>query len=52
MKANQSKLNDSLDQWMKSLEEAKEFLRQGDWENLEKFLSEAADWRESLGSGK
>ena len=52
MKANQSKLSESLDQWMKSLEEAKEFLRQGDWENLEKFLSEAADWRESLGSGK
>ena len=38
MKANQSKLSDSLDHWTKSLEEAKEFLRKGEWENLEKFL--------------
>ena len=52
MKANQSKLIDSLDHWSKSLEEAKEFLRKGEWENLEKFLADGAHLRKSLGSGK
>ena len=52
MKANQSKLSDSLDHWTKSLEEAKEFLRKGEWENLEKFLADGAHLRKSLGSGK